>query len=89
MLLSVADQGPGIPEEDLPFIGNDFIKWINLIAVMYLEQGLGLAIAKEIIRVHGAKAQVFSIPRVGTRFEVTFRRRKSFYVKNFLPGFSF
>lgn len=71
---SVADQDR-IPEEDLPFIWERFHKVDkSLTAVMYLEQGL-TCIAKEIICVHGAKAQVF-IPRVGTRFEVTFPKEK-------------
>ena len=89
VLLSVADQGPGIPEEDLPFIWERFYKVDKSHCRNVPGTGLGLAIAKEIIRVHGAKAQVFSIPGVGTRFEVTFRRRKSFYVKNFCPDFRF
>lgn len=89
MLLSVADQGPGIPEEDLPFIWERFYKVDKSHCRNVPGTGLGLAIAKEIIRVHGAKAQVFSIPRVVHDLKLPFRRRKSFYVKNFLPGFSF
>ena len=76
VLLSVADQGPGIPEEDLPFIWERFYKVDKSHCRNVPGTGLGLAIAKEIIRVHGAKAQVFSIPRVGTRFEVTFPKEK-------------
>lgn len=76
VLLSVADQGPGIPEEDLPFIWERFYKVDKSHCRNVPGTGLGLAIAKEIIRVHGAKAQVFSIPGVGTRFEVTFPKEK-------------
>ena len=68
VLLSVADQGPGIPEEDLPFIWERFYK--------VDKSHCRNVPAKEIIRVHGATAQVFSIPGVGTRFEVTFPKEK-------------
>lgn len=76
VLLSVADQGPGIPEEDLPFIWERFYKVDKSHCRNVPGTGLGLAIAKEIIRVHGAKAQVFSTQGVGTRFEVTFPKEK-------------
>ena len=76
VLLSVADQGPGIPEEDLPFIWERFYKVDKSHCRNVPGTGLGLAIAKEIIRVHGAKAQVFSTPGVGTRFEITFPKEK-------------
>lgn len=76
VLLTVADQGSGIPEEDLPFIWERFYKVDKSHCRDIPGTGLGLAIAKEIIRVHGAKAQVFSAPNKGTRFEITFPKEK-------------
>ena len=71
--MSVVDNGPGIPEEDLPFIFERFYKVDKSHAQSSSKgTGLGLAIAKEIVRMHGAKIEVFSQVGVGTRFVVTF-----------------
>lgn len=70
--LTIEDQGPGIPEKDLPFIWERFYKVDKSHSRNVPGTGLGLAIAKEIIRMHGAKGEVFSTVGVGTRFEITF-----------------
>ena len=71
--MSVVDNGPGIPEEDLPFIFERFYKVDKSHAQSSSKgTGLGLAIAKEIVRMHGAQIEVFSQLGVGTRFVVTF-----------------
>ncbi|SDC63077.1 Signal transduction histidine kinase [Succiniclasticum ruminis] len=71
--MSVVDNGPGIPEEDLPFIFERFYKVDKSHAQSSSKgTGLGLAIAKEIVRMHGAHIEVFSRVNVGTRFVVTF-----------------
>ena len=72
----IADQGPGIPEEDLPFIWERFYKVDKSHSRNVPGTGLGLAIAKEIIRMHGAKVEVFSKLGEGTRFEVVFPKEK-------------
>lgn len=52
------DQGPGIPEEDLPFLRNDFYKVDKSHCQQYyLEQGLDLRLPRKLSRVHGAKAR--------------------------------
>ena len=74
--MSVVDNGPGIPEEDLPFIFERFYKVDKSHAHSSSKgTGLGLAIAKEIVRMHGAQIEVFSQVGVGTRFVVTFPAR--------------
>ena len=71
-ILSVSDQGYGIPEEDLPYIWERFYKADKSHSRHIAGTGLGLAIGKEIIRMHKAKAQVFSKVGKGTSFVITF-----------------
>ena len=70
MKMTISDQGPGIPEEDLPFIWERFYKVDKSHSRNVPGTGLGLAIAREIIRMHGAKVQVFSKLGEGTRFAI-------------------
>ena len=72
----ILSPGPGIPEEDLPFIWERFYKVDKSHSRNVPGTGLGLAIAREIIRMHGAKVQVFSKLGEGTRFEITFPKDK-------------
>ena len=76
VLLTVADQGKGIPEEDIPFIWERFYKVEKSHCRSVPGTGLGLAIAKEIIRVHGASAEVISKCGSGTTFEIKFPKDK-------------
>ena len=76
VLLSVSDQGKGIPEADIPFIWERFYKVEKSHCRSVPGTGLGLAIAKEIIRVHGASAEVISKCGVGTTFEIKFPKDK-------------
>ena len=76
VLLTVADQGKGIPEEDIPFIWERFYKVDKSHCRSVPGTGLGLAIAKEIIRVHGASAEVISKCGSGTTFEIKFPKDK-------------
>lgn len=71
-VLTVSDQGFGIPEEDLPYIWERFYKADKSHSRHIAGTGLGLAIGKEIIRMHKAKAQVFSKVGKGTTFIITF-----------------
>ncbi|MBR5172509.1 MAG: HAMP domain-containing protein [Phascolarctobacterium sp.] len=76
VLLSVRDQGPGIPEEDIPFIWERFYKVDKSHCRNVPGTGLGLAIAKEIIRMHGAQAEVISGCGEGAAFEIKFPKDK-------------
>lgn len=71
-VLVVADQGFGIPEEDIPYIWERFYKADKSHSRHIAGTGLGLAIGKEIIRMHKAKAQVQSKVGKGTQFTITF-----------------
>ena len=76
VLLTVADQGKGIPEEDIPFIWERFYRVEKSHCRSVPGTGLGLAIAKEIIRVHGASAEVISKCGSGTTYEIKFPKDK-------------
>ena len=89
VLLSVADQGPGIPEEDLPFIWERFYKVDKSHCRNVPGTGLGLRLPRKLSVSTGLKHRCL-VSRVSVHdLKLPFRRRKSFYVKNFLPGFSF
>ncbi len=73
---SVADSGPGIPEDDIPFIWERFYKVDKSHSRNVPGTGLGLAIAREIVRMHGARAEVASPPGGGTTFTIIFPKDK-------------
>jgi signal transduction histidine kinase len=77
--LSVQDEGPGIPEEDLPHIFKDFFRAGNVEGDPGM--GLGLAIAQKIIDAHDGQILVENITDdcsgdmfCGTRFTVIIPR---------------
>ena len=71
--LTVADDGIGIPREELPKIWNRFYQ---VDKSRQLSQnaglGLGLAMVREIVRLHGGKVDVESEPNYGSVFTVRF-----------------
>ncbi len=67
--VSVADTGPGISQEDLPHIFDRFYKVDAKESAGTGSMGLGLAIAKRILELHGSDIIVVSEPPHGTRFE--------------------
>jgi signal transduction histidine kinase len=68
VLISVADNGPGIARDELPHVFDRFwqAKRAGKAGV-----GLGLAIAKGIVQAHGGDVSVASKPREGTTFYFT------------------
>ncbi|MDR3565154.1 MAG: ATP-binding protein [Negativicutes bacterium] len=72
VILTVADTGAGISQEDLPFIWERFYKADKSHTRSEAGTGLGLAIAREIIERHGANSVVESRPGEGTVFKITF-----------------
>ncbi len=65
--ITVADSGPGIPPEQLPYVFERFYQAGGLRTGV----GLGLAIAKEIVQAHSGKIEASSDPGEGTKFIVT------------------
>ena len=66
--LDIHDSGPGILAEDMPHIFETF--WRKDEAHSTPGLGLGLAIAKRIIQVHGGRIEATSEPETGTTFRV-------------------
>jgi Signal transduction histidine kinase len=74
--IAIKDSGIGIPEEDIPYIWERFYKVDKSRTGKSSGTGLGLSIAKNIIELHGQKAEVRSTVGEGTEFEFTMKRYK-------------
>lgn len=66
--VSVTDEGPGIPEADLPSV---FEPYWQAKGTARLGAGIGLKIAKGLVEAHGGKIWVESTLGVGTTFSFT------------------
>ncbi len=69
--IEVIDRGPGIPEDALDFIFDKFVQVTRFRDTRPGNVGLGLAIAREIVRAHGGEIQVDSTIGKGSRFYFT------------------
>jgi len=67
-VLSITDQGPGIPEEDLPHLFERFYRAQPCRSRQTGGAGLGLAIVKAIAHVHAGTIDVENVPGGGARF---------------------
>jgi two-component system OmpR family sensor kinase len=67
----VADDGPGIPSEDLPRLFDRFWRAEESRSRDYGGSGLGLAIVRAIVQAHGGRVEVASEVGVGTTVSVT------------------
>jgi signal transduction histidine kinase len=67
--VAVADNGPGIPDDDIPRIFDRFYRSVNGEEARSDSSGLGLAIVKRILDLHGSSITVESKVNAGTRFE--------------------
>ena len=75
--LTVADEGPGIPEEDLPRIFERFYRVDKSRTRATRDPGgtgLGLAIVKHLIELHGGRASVANRPEGGAVFTIELPR---------------
>lgn len=69
--LSVADSGVGISKEDLTHLFERFHRIENVRSRTHEGSGIGLALVNELVKMHGGKTDVSSIPGKGTRFTVS------------------
>jgi two-component system sensor histidine kinase VicK len=68
--IEVADQGPGIPAQDLPLIFERFYRVDKARSRRAGGAGLGLAIAKSIITAHGGRIEAESMLNHGTKMRI-------------------
>jgi len=66
--VAVADEGVGIPEDELPYIFDRFYRGSSSIVARPDGAGLGLAIARQIIEQHQGVIGVKSVPNKGSTF---------------------
>ena len=70
ILLEVIDSGPGINEEDLPYVFERFHRADRARQHSEQHSGLGLAIAKEIVKAHKGEISLKSVIGKGTTIEI-------------------
>jgi two-component system, OmpR family, sensor kinase len=73
IVLSLSDQGPGIPAEALPRVFDRFFSGRSETGYAGSGSGLGLAIVKSVVEAHGGRVQASSSP-AGTTIEVRLPR---------------
>jgi signal transduction histidine kinase len=71
--VSVADQGIGIPEEDIPHLGDEFFRAKNAHQEGITGTGLGLSIVKQYVERFGGRMDVVSSLGKGTTFTVSLK----------------
>jgi len=71
LVFSVADQGIGIPPEELPYLFSKFYRSMAARDAGIRGTGLGLVLAKEAVLAHHGAITVDSAMGAGTRFTVT------------------
>ncbi len=72
--VSISDNGPGISQDDLPFVFDRFYKADK--AHSGGGTGLGLSIVQKIVESHGQRITASSAPGKGATFEFTLKRAK-------------
>lgn len=75
VVFEVRDNGPGIPEKELPFVFNRFYSGGDTGVGRRRGIGLGLAICKSIVEAHGGRITVHA-PSEGTVFRFTLPARE-------------
>ncbi|MEY3051441.1 MAG: hypothetical protein RLY31_1226 [Bacteroidota bacterium] len=80
--LAVENDGDPIPAEDLPFVFDRFYKFDREYSGSYLGSGIGLALTKGLVELHGGTISVESPPGGLTTFRVSFRPGKDHFTED-------
>lgn len=70
IFIIIKDQGIGIPENELPYIYDPFFRASNTVNIK--GYGIGLPLARNIIRMHDGELKISSTINVGTDVQITF-----------------
>ncbi|MFK7896601.1 MAG: ATP-binding protein [Myxococcota bacterium] len=79
LMLEVKDTGLGIPEEDLDQVFDKFYRSEDESIRKVAGHGLGLALVKEIISLHGGEIRVQSTLQEGSQFSFFFNRNAAIF----------
>jgi signal transduction histidine kinase/CheY-like chemotaxis protein len=77
VIVEVSDSGAGIPPEDLPYVFEEFRQVKGPLGRPLGHSGLGLAISKRLIEMHGGTMGVESVVGRGTTFFFTLPRQET------------
>ncbi|ADK85116.1 response regulator receiver sensor signal transduction histidine kinase [Desulfarculus baarsii DSM 2075] len=72
--VEISDQGPGIPEVELPYLFDDFFRSRKPELRAKPGTGLGLAIARRVVKAHGGEIAVRTKADEGTTFIISLPR---------------
>jgi signal transduction histidine kinase/ligand-binding sensor domain-containing protein/DNA-binding response OmpR family regulator len=72
--IAVLDTGPGIPAAELPRVFDRFYRGEDSSRQAQPGTGIGLALVRELVQLHGGTVEVESEPGVGSCFTVVLRR---------------
>ncbi|MEO5336601.1 MAG: PAS-domain containing protein [Magnetospirillum sp. WYHS-4] len=72
--IRVRDTGIGIPAEDLPKLANPFVRSLSTANATDDSTGLGLAITRALVEMHGGSLAIDSAPGSGTTVSLLFPR---------------
>jgi signal transduction histidine kinase len=74
VILSISDNGPGVPEDQLPYIFTRFWRSEKSRARATGGAGLGLTIAKQLVEAQGGRIEATSPSEGGLKITLTFPR---------------
>ena len=86
LMLSIEDNGCGIPKEALGKLGRPFEQVQNQFSKNHTGSGLGLAISRSLAELHGGALKIRSTAGVGTIVSVRIPCRKAAKAKQQKPG---
>lgn len=82
--LEICDNGPGISENELPYIFNRFYQGKSSLDKQLPGTGIGLSLVKELVELHHGKVQLFSQANSGCCIKLTFKRGQSHYPEHLI-----